>query len=467
MTTTIERPRVERQARDETLPYIRTTDDLVTWWSEQIHSREPATEHRERSSIIMRGDRLFHYGTHFELARIIRRKSGRTRLVLCNGDRYSGSGGYGPSTWSRQMQVQRAVREQIKGTNIEMLIVPFSALEAANVDFTTLQPLHVRPDRNEVREHTSTERPGPNVQVPDPTGATTMVPHTRYGWLDEDGNPAPDSRSREGLTYGAYTHLQEEPVLVDDPDHAHVEPNRPDGVWRWSTEHHYLGDSLFRARVRMSERYTNEDGHTDYRWRTYTAKFLSSFDYGEPNAPYFLCELRRRCPANTVEEAIADLMPDEVRDLIAQGVEVLRQGDVFAIPTDLSSKDLRAIAEPATVRHLRGRPDGPAVWEYEETPVRRRSDGGGLAYVMGTNHVATYVIKTKDGQFYGKGTLYHQPRQSWRAPEHRRLKLGDGKTWYRFVKNTVPLDKGTGSSRGSSAQQSGDSRAWTMGGQVD
>jgi len=70
------------------------------------------------------------------------------------------------------------------------------------------------------------------------------------------------------------------------------------------------------------------------------------------------------------------------------------------------------------------------------------------------------VMLLPDGTTLARGTLRHKRiAHTWQGvfagmPEHKRVKLGDGKTWYRVVKNTVPVI-------------GGQSRAWTVGGGVD
>src|SRR6059058_4864409 len=103
-------------------PRIRRTDDVLSYWAERIDMVAPERESFEYSSMICRSDSLFHYGNHFELARIMRDKRGRTRLVLLNGDSWSGSG-FGPTTSHRQSDTRSAVAR----TGAPSMVVPFSA----------------------------------------------------------------------------------------------------------------------------------------------------------------------------------------------------------------------------------------------------------------------------------------------------------------------------------------------------
>jgi hypothetical protein len=88
------------------------------------------------------------------------------------------------------------------------------------------------------------------------------------------------------------------------------------------------------------------------------------------------------------------------------------------------------------------------------------------ADVLGTNHRATHLIVTKTATTTGRGLMYHDPSGWGRTPDHARVKLGDGKTWYRLVKNTVP-ETSDRTTRVTGMNQSGQSRAWTIGGSVD
>lgn len=591
-----------RKVRTPDEPALRRKDELITFWAERITQKIPfaadfphraATRHRtpqmEKNSIKMRGDSIYSYGEHFEIARIIRHPGGTARIVLCNGDRWSGSGRWGGGTFGDQMTTQRLVRKAIEDTNIDMMIVPFSTLDAANIELESVEPIHVREDRREYEHHVYTERPGPFHKMDDPSGATAPHIEQRWGHVHNETGEViqhvPYSltpEEREQYTWKSYDHVTERPVRVDDETHAYVKEygrgnNRhwygdaelqADGTWLWVEEHHRLGDSLFRARYteHTSRKATTEERAQYVQWEaaikvasdarheyeslgrkigelqfvrskarrgrpivgvpipseqriedmdedrrelwsqyielesqvpkpgrversgnTYTvpftrrrwAKFLSSFDYNEPNRPYFMCQLPTT-DATTIEEALDALMPGEVRTAIELGLDVIRQGDVYAIPTAHSTDELKALAVTFTAERTVEQPRWqyseetgsqyvPAVTKKYQEPIRKLR-GQGDATVLGTNHSATHVILTENGDQYGRGTLYHTPEGWGRRPEHVRVKLGDGQTWYRFVKNLVPLAGTTNWRRqgaGSATFQSGQSRAWMLGGGVD
>lgn len=454
-------------------PRLRCTDDVLSYWIERIEQVRPEREDFSYSSMIAEGDSLYHYGHHFELARILRDKRGRTRLVLLNGDSYEGSGGFGPSTASRQSDVRNAVAR----TNAAHVTIPFSALDGAGIDYETVTPIHVRDDRFTTEEHSSRKRPADPSKMKDPSGATKTEQAWRY--------------NRE--THESERYEYEAPLWVPDPNHTvgfqwghgwtEGATLGDDGVWRWSVRRHWLGDCIFRARstegrtrratadelameaasnawdveyqrlqslsrqrhhydrygrTRRSEpinyrrlvreawlqasavealdkhyeaqppRARTLDGRVPFtvtRWAT----FLSSFDYQEPRPLYFLCELPYGAKPNTVDEAIEALKPPEVVAALARGLEVIRQGDLFAIPTKLSKRQIRRMAgKRKFTKRLR---------------------------ILGTNHSVTEGIVLKGGAVLGCGIMRHEP-EGWRPPDHKQQKLG--KSWHLLVRNTVP-----------------------------
>lgn len=189
-----------------------------------------------------------------------------------------------------------------------------------------------------------------------------------------------------------------------------------DGRWSHTRMRHWLGASLFEANV-------DPNDHTGTR----RMKFLSAFDEQEPHPLYFLCALPPTT-ATTIAEALEVLKPEEVKRAEAEGATTYRQGDIFAVPVD-----------------------GNPVKEFG-LEVRPRS------LLLNTNHNATRVARHKreDGNVdtYASGCLYHSP--IGRRPDHARRKLGDGKQWFRIIKNTVPIDPDTLRSR-----------SWGHGGNVD
>lgn len=260
---------------------------------------------------------------------------------------------------------QGIVRDACQRTGLPLLIVPFSCLREARIDPESITPVDIQPERFDTIEH--------------------------------------HARTREDVPEG---HQWNARLL-------------PDGRWTWTTHRHWLGASLFRAR------YTTTNGAAGAaRSVTQTAYFLSAFDEQEPRPLYFLCELPQGAEPATVEDALHALKPPEVVAAETAGVACTRQGDVFAIPATLTTRQLP---------HKRQRRD----------------------YVLHLSHTATEVCVTDDGTIYARGILRHAPAEMWRTPEHKRQPMGNRKTWHQIVKNTVPIDG------------NGNSRAWSRGGNVD
>lgn len=337
------------------------------------------------SNVFYEGDRLYSYGRHFELGRVLRTSKGEPRGVILNGDRYSAT----------TTTHQNAARGAARRSGLQTLIVPFTALNAAGIAVSDIEPIHVREDRNERLYHSAPEVHGDHLMMDDPTGAT--VPYERQVW--ERNHPDADAN-------GYHTEVDQRPKQV--PDYARkrvrkngwltAEWNEESETWCWETTRHWLGDSLFRARSNGRRRL-----------------FLSSFDYQEARPLYFLCEMPRTSDACSVEQAYEDLKPKHVHDAEAAGLEPTRQGDMFAVPTELSTREVKLLTP-----HRKGR------------IVRRPKSG-----LLNTNHTASEVLYCTKGRTYARGVLYHEP-QDWRPPDHARRRMGDGKTWHLLMKNTVP-----------------------------
>jgi hypothetical protein len=316
-------------------------------------------------------DTIFSYGYHFPLAEIIPNAGRKRGWWLLNGDRYRGSSGWGQSTSSQQTEVQQLV----EGTGLPSMIVPFSALDQAGIKHNSIQVVHQLPDR--------------------------------YTW---DGDRVNFSAKWSGNS--DYRDWRE----------------KPDGRWSAEVKTHHLGEAVFKADY---QNYHREPSYIDLETHQRvwpegenvkgTAYFLSAFDENEPGfGLYFLAQLPEGAQPQTVAEAREALKPEQVKIAEAEGREVLRQGDVFAVATDYRTNEL-------------------------EKPRER------MAYVLGVNHQVTEVSGPDSmGLTYGRGFMRHKPREWGRRPEHRMVKLGDGKTWYALYKNTVP-----------------EGRSWSVGGNVD
>lgn len=405
----------------------------VSRWAAQI---DGPPEHRsmEGGNVFANGDTIYSYGHHFPMAHIVRDAKGKAAFVLVNGDNYSvTTAGH-----------QSLVRGAIHGTGTQALVVPFTALKAAGIDQKSITPLEIVADTWTVNYRmTTVEQMASGYYAKCEDDGQWTVNDPRNGW---------ENRTR---------------IVCERQD---------DG--RYSVPHfrHWLGEAIFKATVTgETERLATEDEiaqnlHTYvYGTRTRrvivtrtkrTAKFLSAFDHNEARECYFLCELPRT-KAVTVEEAFEALKPLAVVNALAAGLPVQRQGDIFAIPTSLTTRELKARAIPAEVNGWATNDEGQSTVVVTTTAIRKRE------ILLSTNHTLSEVVVTKDGT-YGRGTMRHEPGQ-WREADHARIKLGNGKGWFRILRNTVPQAKKDSRSntgpRGTN--QSGSARAWTMGGNVD
>jgi hypothetical protein len=347
----------------------------------------------------LRAREIYSYGRHFPLARFVPATRGHCALWVVNGDRWTGS--RSTATHQHQDDMRSAIALTVDaaaklGKRIESIIIPFSALNGAGIDIDTIRPIHVRADRDEKftnsaklaryvverllpsREHAETvsrikEPSGSAIQESETLGTVTL--HVRRVSRDSgiaDAYDIRDAKLSRSVVYrgydysaerGDYGHGMMRGAYVDyDPprvtlwiDGSHDIKIVDDGdantvTLEWTTSRHWLGDSLFSAKLRNGKR----------------MRFLSSFDYNEPQALYFLAALPRSSRATTVDAAVDDLAPPAVHAAYARGLAVERQGDIFFIPTPLSNADVYARAQRRTrlTVHTRGATPRPGEVGY-------------------------------------------------------------------------------------------------------
>ena len=154
---------------------------------------------------------------------------------------------------------------------------------------------------------------------------------------------------------------------------------------------HTLGDSVLRVKDRF---------------------YLSGVDEtGKGNGMYFFAELATKQAPPTLKEAYNALKPKVVREAEGRGLNVLRQGEWFAIPARVLTSELMRDVELGIAtyrqRHVLGR-DGHH--ELEEAVL--------------------YKAGERKGQVYARGVLRHT------KDEHVDLDLGTVR-WYQVVHNVV------------------------------
>ena len=334
--------------------------------------------------------RVYSYGTHFPLfhyapSRV--RGGRRPELLVLNGDRWRQGG------WSsRTNDHQSIVRELAENAcSAETVVIPFSALDGADIDCDSIRLVHVRPDANwsETREarslrelplHERTVSYSVDCESAELAGVPARY---RTEWRAptetelENGEPSySTTRPRLPGADGVYRWSE---------SRSKTRPADADGIYRWDVHLHRLGDALFSAvreqasvrpaqpfesdatgrnwSVRLSARATGADDcptGPEYRhetgaagacvhcgaplfarevWRR-RALYLSSFDVNEPVPLYFLAEVPRASSPATVEQALDALAPRAVHAAMARGRHVARQGDIFFVDTDLTTLEL-------------------------------------------------------------------------------------------------------------------------------
>lgn len=111
-----------------------THEDVARRWVNRImHPGRPALN---SNNLLDWGERIMSYGSHFEVARILRNRKGEPITWLLNGNTYS-------VTTTRH---QNEVRSAVSGTGLPMLTIPHAALDAAGIDIRTIELVDVQSD---------------------------------------------------------------------------------------------------------------------------------------------------------------------------------------------------------------------------------------------------------------------------------------------------------------------------------
>lgn len=435
-------------------------DTAARWVARCLGENRPALRNIR---LLDRGDSILSYGSHFEVARVLRTRRGRPRAWLLNGESAS-------QTTTRH---QGTVRSAIASTGLPTVTIPLSALDAAGIERASVEIIDVQPDWTVTRTHTRETAPGKWVSMTVPAEPPGWVNSRTSEWVEgywsekpSNGNPTPRPEWDHGdaeewdayierlhtwevhdrLRYGEWEPLPARykpnghQVMTSGPRGATTwemidAPTAPLGyVFQRQTHRHMLGASLIRATVAVpvtrpckacpeagsastcSSCWGRGRVRSIARRRAY---FLSGFDENESRPSYFFCELPRWARPASVEDAYIALRPDAVNLATAVGREVKRQGDIFAIPLP-GFTPRRGVARQRM-------PKGRTASEVSTGNVE------GVPYLLGTNHAATETV-TIDGMTYARGTLRHAPVS--REPDHRRVSLGGD--WHLIVKNTVP-----------------------------
>ena len=179
---------------------------------------------------------------------------------------------------------------------------------------------------------------------------------------------------------------------------------------------HQLAPSTFRVNMQ-------DDSNPRY--------FISGFDETanlRNHDGYFLSELPAK--PRDIAHAFEMLKPRAVKDAEKNGIKVSRQGDIFAIPTNLDTRLLKRKGS-----YVRGGKEDHSYWgaRYKTIEYPR---------LLETSHVATEVVTYND-KLYARGVIRHRPTTWGRMlPEH--INVSIGKAWHRIVRNTALASYSTG-----------------------
>jgi len=336
------------------------------------------------------------FGNEMTLVRTLRNSRGKIRCFLINGDQ-------GQTMTERNQQWRARAVLQASGT--PCLVVPYRALHTAEIDVDSIRPIEITADRTErIMHHTAGFDAKDIVWKPEAGSATFQTGNisgrpglvffrriAQHKWVR-------DEKGRSAYTIAPLPPAQRTATIRWRGFIAQV---LDDGTVEATENRHRLGDSVFSAQL---------IGETVRR------KFVSSFDYQERWPLYFLAELPRGARVKSVDDAIMALAPPIVHAAIAQGRDVKRQGDMFAIPTELKTKEVRLLTGSA-IRKMQG--------------------------IFGTDHLVTESVVGKNRVTYGRGFIHHRP--VGRRPDHRSCHLD--KVWHLMVPNAVPRRR-----RGANAQ---------------
>jgi hypothetical protein len=357
-------------------------------------------------------DRLYSFGTHFELARKL-----PDGVFLLNGD-----------TWgSFTGRHQNIVRSVIDGNPRAKLVddkwtterdeayprvvIPHSALAAAGIVLNSIKVLDSLDDAMDKQTFrgrlprwiaayldrvNGTISRGVNYDKPI-HGPVPLEQHQSWGWRQGALGYAPKTR--------------EECLIEWEGIKATYDISRlEDGRWEYTLDLHRLGECVFSCEVVTIDGPRRE------------ATFISAWDRQDPGT-YFLSELPY--PVVSLAEAYEALKPNVVKLAEVEGRQVVRQGDIFAVELEWTTRQIAAMLRPEDM--LPGAPH--SIKEH----ITR------MAPLLGTNHVATEQVTLPSGAVLARGILWHKP--AFRDPDHRRQYLG--KKWHVIAKNTVPvLDRG-------------------------
>jgi hypothetical protein len=460
--------------------FLKTSENLFVDKSGFLVYHRSAREH----------ERLGWRGTGSErilLAKYIGHRYKKNGVLLLNGDGFDDEA-------ATRWQTQLRNRGRVLFGERRVILLPFLALAAARIDVDTLRPIEITEDTERTERHTvglvpealiaqrgrrlsprdfefthrtlldARWRPEPGY-IPSQGGARYIYHHAdnangETGRIPAN-SPYPTNRTLgdvlvvldTGGGHGVYVH--------QSVRYSALEPNWQTAIWNptdrryeWRETYHQLGASVFYANGVDGKRH----------------RFLSAFDQDEPDPMYFLAMLPDAGKCESYQDSLELLKPELVKAAEAQGRRVYRQGDVFAIQTNLTDEEVYRDARTRVRREIALQNPGPnRAWtpaaegeivgrgtcpccESRTARLPFTQEARTALMIYGTGHTATEVVVRNDGATFIRGNMHHDPvlETPGREPEHQVVTLRgwqpdppeyEGPTreaWYLAVRNTVP-----------------------------
>jgi len=457
---------------------MATGSDVIDRWVDTLTGRNTRT--LKCSNVFFSGDVLYSYGHHFWLARALRGKDGALTGIIMNGDTYS-------VTTSKH---QSWTRHAVARSGVRSVIIPASALAAADIDVKSIELVNVTADNHQETVHTFDEvQPGWVWNVEPIGGYLDLSDEQMQAIIDER-----NAKARAGYEAClARWNSDDRPKWMSEPPELHVQtvadlsghdrrkwhdtlrckrvlytsgrktqvveqtyvPETGTFTYSYTTRRHWLGESLIRAKTHES-------------W-TEACKACKRTPGRAAEGPIMSWEFASALRRTTgewfdMEAYNTSLACDNCR---GRGT-IFRTRDRWAYYLSGFDRgetrpsyffcELPRGPKPKTVEEAYDalKPDPVRIAEQMGRDVKRQGDifaislsrqidkrslrKAGASFekrgqLLGTNHVASEVARMPDGTTLVRGTLIHAPE--FRRPDHRRVPLGDA--FHVVVKNTVPV----------------------------
>lgn len=322
--------------------------------------------------------------------------------------RHQGGGGLLLNGDGFEAPIMQAIQTRLRDRARRMfairgvMIIPYMALTGAELVYDSILPIHVSGDtfvQNWISVSVPPAKERPYINT------TINGSRIDFEWGDREW--------RLIYNWGSTTlSVMHQPL--NGARSFHIVQSRP-GIGRGINERiHNLGSAVFTA--------IGPDGDRH--------RYLSAFDTQERTPMYFLAQLPDEGKCESYTDALQLLAPPIVHQARKEGRHVYRQGDIFAVETDLDHHDLK---HPKVVRR-------DAVMHGHRMIVHRRNKLRTRLMIYGTGHTATLVAVKENGATFIKGTMHHDPvlERAGREREHTDVRLEPNHKWFLAVRNAVP-----------------------------